>query len=68
MTTNQKTVLYSILAAAVGAALPHVPPPYVDVATSLAAVVLLNLRNAWHVQAEAKALAKGFDLGERSSK
>lgn len=68
MTTTQKTALYSILAAALGAALPLVPQPYVELASAVAAVVLLNLRNAWHVQAESKALAKGFELGERSSK
>lgn len=51
MTPTTSAIVYSVLAAALGAALPHVPVPYAEAASAIVAVVLLNLRQAWHVPA-----------------
>lgn len=51
MSTTSKAVLYSVLAAALGAVLPYVPVPYAEAASAIVAVVLFNLRQAWHVPA-----------------
>lgn len=50
MNTKTKSVLYSILAAGATAAVAaFVPEPYRTAAAGAVGLVLLNLRNAWHV-------------------
>lgn len=56
MSIALKSVLYSAIAAAASAAVAkYCPPAYMTLAAGGLGLILLNLRNAWHLPADTKA-------------
>jgi hypothetical protein len=49
MSLKTKTVLYTVLAAALSAGLTALPPAYAALGASLLGAALYNLRAVWHL-------------------